>query len=206
MLTQLCYTNDGRLEHLMKEKKIIPHKIIHGEKLIKGETYYDGFYSKLFKVISVEYNKDEFFVGAYIKMEDNNYAWISSELDILQDYFVTYDIYNIRDIEIINNKHIYSGAEIRYWFLVKGINVMNRKYSCFWPYIDPTNSKSIDDNFTYIISANIDEYGNYYSPRIIRIINIENRNNVKAKEYWEKLELRDKQNTNKKRRKKSPRG
>ena len=199
MQTQLCYTNNKKLESIIKEKKIIPHRILPGEKLIVGEKYYDGYHDKIFKVISVEYNEDGSLDGAYIKMDDGNYAWISSDLDIANDYYITNDNYSIHSINIINNKHIYSGAEIRYWFFINDITVMNRKYSCFWPYIDPTNPGSIDDSYTYIISADVDENGNYIKPRIVHIMGNYDRLNVKAKEYWEKLVERDKERMNNKR-------
>jgi len=206
MQIKLSYTNDGKLEDLIRDKKIIPHKVMPREKFIVGEKYYDGFSRYIYKVLSVEYNEDGTFEGVQIKTDEGNYCWIASELDPSSDYYITYDIYNICNIEIINNKHIYSGAEIRYWFFINNITVMNRKYACFWPYIDPTNPGSIDDAFTYILSASTDEYGNYIKPRIVRMFPKENRSNIKAKEYWEKLELRDKVRQNARRKKESPRG
>ena len=205
MQTRICYTNDGVLEELIRKKKLIPHKVLPGEKFIKGERYYIGFYSKIYKVISTDYTNG-ILNGAYVKMNDNQFAWISTPLDMYCDYYITNDIYNICDINIINNKHIYSGAEIRYWFFMKNITVLNRKYSCFWKYIDPTNPGSIEDKYTYTISANIDENGNYYNPRLVKIITKENKLNIKAKEYWEKLEKRDSQKAIEKRKRNSPRG
>lgn len=187
MQTKLYYTNEGKLENFIRNKNYIPHKIIPGEKLIVGEKYYDGFYNKIYKVLNVEYSDNGLFEGAQVKMDDNTYAWITSQPNIYTDYYITYDIYKIYNINIINNKHIYSGAEIRYWFFINNITVMDKKYACFWPFIDPTNPGSIDDEFTYTISASTDENGNFYNPRIVRIHTKDNNYEVKAREYWDKL-------------------
>ena len=191
MLTRIMYSMDGKLEQLVRTRKLIPHKILNGERMIKGEFYYSAFYGKTFRVISAEYDKSGTLTGAEVKYNDGNICWICTDLNPGEDYYLTMDKRNIMDMDIVNSRKPFSGAEIRYWFFMNNITVLDSKYACFWPYVEQYNANSIDDKSTYTLSADLVD-GIYTRARIYRVIKEHSdEEEYPISEYWEKLRRRD---------------
>jgi hypothetical protein len=180
---------------MIKQKGVIPHKIYPGEKLLRNHFYYDYTWNKIYRVISVEYNNGAF-IGAYIKNDDNTYAWIADHPHPDYDYYITYDKLNLFKQNIINTHKAYTGAEIRYWFFRNDIDISNKKYYKFWKYVSQSGEDAIDDKFLYELYGKLDNKGNYVKCRVERVF--EHKQNVLTneeieynKKYWEYLKKRD---------------
>jgi hypothetical protein len=73
---------------------------------------------------------------------------------------------NISSISnIINSNISYSGAEIRYWFFIKNIDLSSNAYNGFWSFIDPDSKSLISDDKFYFLKA-IYKDGKYIKCRI----------------------------------------
>ena len=202
MQSRIWYTGSGRLEKMIKEKGVIPHSIFPGEKLIRNHHYYDFMYNKIYRVISAEYKNGEF-EGAYIKNDDNTYAWIVDLPNPSYDYYITYDKLNMWKKEIINTGKSYTGAEIRYWFFRNDIDMFNETYAVFWKYVEQSGNDAIEDKFFYRLIGKKDENGIYTDCRVERVFkndlsNLSKEEEEYNKKYWAGLKQRDQSRINKK--------
>ena len=197
MQSKIWYSESERLEKLIITKNAIPHKLIPGEKLIRNHYYYDSIWNKIYRVISVEYKEGEF-EGAYIKNDDNTYAWIVDLPNPLYDYYITFDKLGIWKEEIINTNKAYTGAEIRYWFFRNNIDIFNEKYLGFWKYVEQSGDDAIEDKAFYLLYGDIDDNGNYIECRVVHanskhFENLTDKEIEYNKKYWSDLKKRDQQ-------------
>ena len=158
-------------DNIIKKKHFIPYSISTTDtKFIEGKYYYISYYGKYFKVISVEYDENGIFDSAYVKWEDGYYGMYCTKLDINRDYILEVDTDEIyKESCIINNKKIYTGAEIKYWFFINDITAMNTIYTEFWKYVDSRSLAYIIDTNKYKLVAKVNTKGEYEDAKIIRI-------------------------------------
>lgn len=168
MIPKIIYTGISRIDEKFRIRHFIPYHISRHQRYEINRIYYNNYWSSYFKVIDVEYNKNGFLDDAYVKWEDGCYGLICTELQ-MDDYLLSYDskkIYNIK--EIINNGRSYTGAEIRYWFFINKITVLDEKYQGFWRYLDNNSGYCIQDNTRYRLFADLNN-NTYERCRIVRL-------------------------------------
>ena len=140
-----------KLEEYIRANKFIPRKIRQGEHLKLYHRYWIEEYNDVVKI------EDIFLTGGieYYTIKYNNmnscisapFAGITYELLHNKDY--------IEDEHIINSKISYTGAEIKYWFIMNKIDLnIGSKYSGFWSFLNPTSKNPLIDNKFYFVSYN----------------------------------------------------
>lgn len=160
MLIKINYSLDGRLENHIKYKKIIPYRLFPNERYIKDRWYYSYYYNNIFKIEEVRYNRNGSIDHAYIKTDDENFAYISTDIDADYDYAIYRDRRGICNMDIINNPESFTGAEIVYWFFMNNIDSTNLKYQEFWKFVDRYSLDRINDRCRYFIRGKL--IGNKY--------------------------------------------
>ena len=194
MQSKIWYTASGQLEKMILSKNVIPHIIFPGEKLIRNHYYYDYTWNKIYRVISAEYKNGEF-EGAYIKNDDNTYAWIVDLPHPQYDYYITYDKIGLWKKEIINTDKAYTGAEIRYWFFRHNIDIFDKKYAGFWKYVEQSGEDSIEDRYMYKLFGDLkkDVYRNCRVEQVFEhtVENLTDEEIEYNKKYWADLKKRD---------------
>ena len=169
MYKTISYGNK-KIEEVIKSKHVIPYELGIRDRYEKGNYYFSGFYGKVFKVLFVKYYKTGELEGAEIKHSDGLHAYMCTEIDPGSDYLLIKDINNIAFKKEIVNNGIYTGAEIRYWFFMHGIDCFNGKYKGFWNYVDTYSTNRINDNDRYMMVADINHVGKYINCKMIRIM------------------------------------
>ena len=175
------------LHNIIVNKHMIPYKIQSTDtRFVEGKIYYIAYYRKYFKVISTEYDDTGRIDNIYVKWDDGCYGIYCTELDIYSDYILEQDTDCIyKEPSIINNKRVYTGAEIRYWFYINEITAFNEQYFDFWKYMDEKSDAYIKDNTKYKLIAKTNMEGIYTDAKIIRveykrIVTINKENNSHA--------------------------
>lgn len=159
------------LHNIITNRHMIPYKIQTTDtKFVEGKTYYISYYRKSFKVITAEYDETGGIDNIYVKWDDGCYGVYCTELDIYSDYILEQDMDDIyKEATLVNNKKIYTGAEIKYWFYINDITAFNKQYADFWKYLDEHSEAYIKDNTKYKLAAKTDDDGTYIDAKIIRI-------------------------------------
>ncbi len=171
MYKNISYGNK-KLDDIVRSKNIIPYRLGVRDRYEKGNYYFSGFYGKIFKVLFVKYYNSGELEGAEIKHSDGLHAYMCTEIDPGYDYLLIKDDSDINSRkDIVNDNHMYTGAEIRYWFYIKNIDCFNRKYKGFWDYVDTYSKKRLNDHDVYMLKADKNHLGNYVNCKIIKIIN-----------------------------------
>ena len=91
-----------------------------------------------------------------IKCKNELYICTSYPIDsYFESYELLHDYSNIYKQNIINNNELFTGAEIKYWFIMNN----DKKYNKFRKYLVPYGKFSIQDNKRYNVI--IDKNNNY---------------------------------------------
>lgn len=112
-------------EEVKRSKKFIPRKLRQGEKLKQFHKYFCLSYG-VFKVYDIQFiNDTEYY---HIKFRNYNMdmqAVISCPIDDSENCYELLGNYDkIEDKSVINNRmHFFTGAEIRFWFVVNNIDL-----------------------------------------------------------------------------------
>ena len=166
------YDITDAIDVFIKKRHMIPYSIESTDtKLQINKTYYIGFHRMMMTVKNVEYLENGSLDWCYVKWSDGFYGNFCSELSIYEDYIMEYDEYGIyKEVDIVNNDNIYTGAEIKYWFYINDITILNNKYAGFMKYFDYKSPDKITSYLKYRVVADIDENGNYINCRMVKII------------------------------------
>ena len=63
----------------------------------------------------------------------------------------------IEKVDLINSEKSYTGAEIKYWFLMNNIDLESgSQYAGFWSFLNPCSKNLLIDNKFYYVSYNIE--------------------------------------------------
>ena len=166
---------DKKIEELIRKKHVIPYSLTIRDRYEKGKYYYSEFYRKTFRVLFVKYYNSGELEGAEVKDDNGLYSYICTDIDPGYDYRLEKDFGEIYKIEdIVNSGKVFTGAEIKYWFFIKGITCFNKKYKGFWQYVDTYSILQISDRLNYVITADLTFTGKYYNCKITRIEKVPN--------------------------------
>ena len=146
-----------KLEEFIKENTCyIPRLIRFDEHLKMYHRYWRISQSEYFKVYQIyDVEGDEYYSVKYM---ENLTGELSFPIDKNNIYELLYDRRLIGEVPfIINNRISYSGAEIRFWFFIKKIDLDSRRFNGFWSYLDPLSKSAIsDDKYYYLFGRDID--------------------------------------------------
>lgn len=139
-------------EFLEKEiiaTKYIPRKFKPNEKMKLHHKYWIPDFEGTVKV-----NDSDIIDGItyyFIKFGKYMNACISYPLSYDNMYELLHNHDSIENEEIINSSKSYSGAEIKFWFIVKEIDFEDPLYKGFWPFLDDTSKSVVADNKYYFV-------------------------------------------------------
>jgi hypothetical protein len=134
---------------IIKEDKLIPRRLKYKEKLKLYHKYYIEEYglvkvTEVFMIDNTEYYTISF---------DNKIACISYPIDNKNNFELLIDYDKIYKDNLINCDRLYTGSEIRYWFIRN--NILDHKpYQGFIDYLKYEGRKSIIDNCKYKVIYN----------------------------------------------------
>ena len=169
MYKNISYGNK-KLEDLIRKKHLIPYALTARDRYEKGKYYYSEFQGLSFRILFVKYYENGELEGAEIKYENGMQAYMCTDIDPGYDYRLEKDFDGLwQKDDIVNDNNMYTGAEIKYWFFMKGITCFNKKYKEFWPMIDTYSLYQISDKNSYILTANNTHSGRYYNCKITQV-------------------------------------
>lgn len=159
------------LDNIIRNKHMIPYKLQSTDtRFMPGKLYYIAYYRKSFKVLSTEYDETGRIDNIYVKWDDGCYGVYCTELDIYSDYILEPDTdFIYKERTLINNKKIYTGAEIRYWFYINDIDAFDEVHAEFWKYLDSNSNAYINDTTRYKLVGKMNSEGIYEDCKIIRV-------------------------------------
>lgn len=139
-------------EFIMKNSQYVPRLMDPDDKQLK-------LYHRYWFTLAEQYGK----VQEVYKIEDIDYYTMKfpeslfgsitfPEEEIIYELLI--DKNNLKNINIINTRISYSGAQIRYWFFLHK-DELGYKYKKFWSFIDPNSKSLIIDNKYYFLYANL---------------------------------------------------
>ena len=142
-----------KLEEFIKEgHNYIPRKLKFREHLKLFKRYwlcYSDSYLKVDQIYNIE-NVEYYSV----KFPNSLFGQISYPLDEDSTFELMLDSNNVENVDnIINTKVSYSGAEIKFWFFIKNIDMNSEKYCGFWSFIEPNSKSVISDDKYYFLYA-----------------------------------------------------
>lgn len=146
----------------------IPYRVAKGDRYYRRKFYYNSYWNMCIYIINTHYNKrNGTLVNIYARSEeDNGYHVIASD-PAPGDYLLLKDHNHICEIDdIVNSKHSFTGAEIKYWFFIKEIDCFNKQYKGFWGYVDASSDFEIADKTKYFLLGEPDKNGIYHNCRI----------------------------------------
>lgn len=135
-----------KLQEYIKENKVIPRKIRKNEHLKIFHKYWLGDYNCVVKINDIFTVKG---VEYYIIKFGNFYACIDHPINYKYCYEILHNKDNIENINIINSDKCFTGAEIKYWFLINNIDFNDDLYYGFWSFLNPNSNNLLVDNKYY---------------------------------------------------------
>ena len=140
------------LVNIIKKSHYIPRLLKHTEKLKFHHKYYLEEYGlcnviDIFKIDNTEYYT--------IICNGKKHICLSYPLnnDFTRNFELLIDYGKIAKDNIINNKKYYTGAEIRFWFIVNNLPIwMNGIYNEYMKYLCRNSKYSIIDNMKYRVA------------------------------------------------------
>ena len=140
------------LEEEIINSLYIPRKFKSNEKLKLYHKYWIPEFEGTIKVHEIEYiNGIPYY---FIKFGKNMCANITYPISYSNMYELLHNYDNIENENIINSSKSYSGAEIKFWFIVNTIDFDNPLYKGFWSFLDDTSMSVVADNKYYFVKYN----------------------------------------------------
>ena len=129
-----------------------PTKFRENEKLKLYHKYWIPEFGGTIKVQEIEYiNGVPYY---FIKFSKNMSANITYPCNYTEMYELLHNYDNIEKENIINSSKSYSGAEIKFWFIVNKIDFDDPQYRGFWSFLDDTSMSVVADNKYYFVKYN----------------------------------------------------
>lgn len=143
------------LEKEIIKSKYIPRKFQRNERMKLYHKYWVPLYEGVVKVddIMMIDNVEYYF----IKYSNKMVGCTTYPLYYNDAYELLHNYDSIEKDQIINSNKSYSGAEIKFWFILNRINFDNSKYKGFWPFVNPYSMNVIADNKYYFVVNNKDK-------------------------------------------------
>ena len=147
---------------LVKRKHLIPRRLLHKEHLKQYKKYWvQEQYIKIEDVYTIEGN--EYYC---VQFPQDMFGQLSYPINSENSYELNADYKKIRELDcIINTNKSYPGAEIKYWFHIKNIDLSSDQYKEFWSFLNPCSKNLISDDKFYFLYGSIAQ-GRYYDCRI----------------------------------------
>ena len=140
------------LEEEVINTRYIPRKFRENEKLKLYHKYWVPEFGGTIKVHEIEYiNGIPYY---FIKFNRNMSANITYPCNYTDMYELLHNYDNIEKENIINSSKSYSGAEIKFWFIVNKIDFDDPQYRGFWSFLDDTSMSVVADNKYYFVKYN----------------------------------------------------
>lgn len=153
-----------KLEKILKiSPGYVPKKINPKDRLKLYHKYWSNEYPEsAFKVINIfTIDSIEYYQIKYLKtlfQAAISYPVYGTCYELIQDH----NKIRKKDISsILNITSGYYGSEIKYWFFYNNIDLNDKKYCGFKPFIEIEGKNSLCDSKKYNLLANINENGNY---------------------------------------------
>lgn len=140
-----------KLEDIMKKNHYIPRQLHYGEHFKLYHRYFNAYTEELFKVIEIlNIDNDLYYI---IHVDDNYSSAIPEPSSTEINYEILKDYYDIVNQSIINSDKSFTGAEIKYWFVVNEIDLSDDYYGY---------KKYFDKSYKYFILDSRHYYVRYY--------------------------------------------
>lgn len=140
------------LEEEIINTHYIPRKFRPNEKLKLYHKYWIPEFGGTIKVHEIEYISGVPYY--FIKFSKNMSANITYPVMYSEMYELLHNYDNIEKENIINSSKSYSGAEIKFWFIVNKIDFDDPIYRGFWSFLDDTSMSVVADNKYYFVKYN----------------------------------------------------
>ena len=141
-----------KLEIAMRENHFIPRLLRDHEKFKLYHRYWDCYNDDIFKINEIfDIDGITYYVANY---GDENYISIITDSTSTNSYYeILKDYYCIAEQNIINNSYSYTGAEIKYWFVING-NQLDNAYKEFYKYFSANSKVRLFDSKKYLVEYN----------------------------------------------------
>lgn len=141
-----------KLEEYIRKNKYIPRKVRDNEHLKLYHRYWLEDYNDVVKV-------DDIFITRsveYYSIRCKSMAGCIPAPVPNYTYELLHNKGRIEKVDLINSKKSYTGAEIKYWFLMNNIDLeFGSQYAGFWSFLNPCSKNLLIDNKFYYVSFNI---------------------------------------------------
>ena len=138
------------LESIVLQYNYIPRIFRPNEKFKLYHKYYVPEFKGIIKVVNIEVIDDiEYYFFKYDNLKLD--ACISYPIEYEGVYELLHNYDRLEDKDIINSEISYTGAEIRYWFIMHNYKDY-KKYKPLYPYLKCTGKYSMTDNRKYYIN------------------------------------------------------
>lgn len=142
-----------KLEEYIRKNKYIPRKVRDNEHLKLYHRYWLEDYNEVVKV-------DDIFITRSIEY----YSIICKSMVSCipapvpkYTYELLHNKERIEKVDLINSEKSYTGAEIKYWFLMNNIDLeFGSQYAGFWSFLNPYSKTLLIDNKFYYVSYNVE--------------------------------------------------
>ena len=139
----------SKLELEIRKNKYIPRQINKRERLKLYHKYYLPDYG-IIKVEDIELIEQVEY--DFIRYDTIKRGCITHPVDNIGVYELLHNFDDIDKENIINSSKTFSGAEIKFWFVVNKINFDNPNYKGFYQFLDPlSNNLLVDTKYYYVI-------------------------------------------------------
>jgi hypothetical protein len=135
-----------KLEKYIKKNRYIPRRIHDNEHLKLYHRYWLSEINsvvKIMEIFSVEGTE------YYIYKNESGMAGCESYPASGYNYELLHNNSKIENDDIINSDKEYTGAEIKYWFVLNNIDFNDDYYSGYWNFVNPRSRNIISDSFHY---------------------------------------------------------
>ena len=150
--TEKRYIYPPKLEEYIRKNKFIPRKIRKNEHLKMYHRYWLEDYNDIVKVEDIFFTSGvEYYSVKYNSMN----SCISAPVTAIGTYELLYNKDCIEKLNLINSDTSYTGAEIKYWFILNNIDLKHGAiYAGFWSFLNPNSNNLLIDNKYYFVSYN----------------------------------------------------
>ena len=142
-----------KLEEYIRKNKYIPRKVRDSGRLKLYHRYWLEDYNEVVKV-------DDIFIVRCVEYYSIRCKSMVSCIPAPVPKY-TYELLHnkegIEKVDLINSEKSYTGAEIKYWFLMNNIYLeFGSQYAGFWSFLNPCSKTLLIDNRFYYVSYNIE--------------------------------------------------
>lgn len=140
------------LEEEIIKTRYIPRRIKKNERLKVFHKYWMPEFGGTVKVNEIEYYNGTAYY--FLRFAKNMMANITHPVEQENVYELLHNYDEIEKDNIINSSKSYSGAEIKFWFIVNKIDFSNPLYEGFLSFVNDKSLNVVSDNKFYFVKYN----------------------------------------------------